>query len=166
MLKLKCPVCGGLLEQTDRTLRCERSHSYDVARQGYVNLLMSNKSSAKRHGDDRLMVVSRQEFLDTGHYDCLRDGLCSLAVQLCEGEVSLLDAGCGEGFYTSAVRSALEESGRVCRAGGVDISKEAVAAAARRDKSLTLAVAGILAVGILMASTSVRLVNVLKTRKK
>ena len=143
MLKLKCPVCAGLLEQTERTLRCENGHSYDVARQGYVNLLMSNRSSAKRHGDDKLMVVSRQEFLDAGHYDCLCDGLCALAVQLCEGEVRLLDAGCGEGFYTAAVKRALEENGHVCHGGGVDISKEAVAAAARRDRSLTLAVAGI-----------------------
>ena len=143
MLKLKCPVCAGLLEQTERTLRCENGHSYDVARQGYVNLLMSNRSSAKRHGDDKLMVVSRQEFLDAGHYDCLCDGLCALAMQLCEGEVRLLDAGCGEGFYTAAVKHALEENGHICHAGGVDISKEAVAAAARRDRSLTLAVAGI-----------------------
>lgn len=143
MLKLNCPVCGGLLERIDRTLRCDNGHSYDLARQGYVNLLMSNKSSAKRHGDDKLMVVSRQEFLDAGHYDCLRDGLCDLALRLCGDEVNLLDAGCGEGFYTSAVREALEKSGRACRAGGMDISKEAVAAAARRDKRLTLAVAGI-----------------------
>lgn len=143
MLKLKCPVCGGLLERTDRTLRCDAGHSYDVARQGHVNLLMSNKSSAKRHGDDKLMVVSRQEFLDAGYYNCLRDGLCALAVRLCGEEVNLLDAGCGEGFYTSAVRTALEKSGRTCHAGGMDISKEAVAAAARRDGALTLAVAGI-----------------------
>lgn len=148
MLKLKCPVCGGLLERTERALRCEKGHSYDLARQGYVNLLMSNRSSAKRHGDDKLMVLARQEFLDAGHYNCLRDALCVLAAQLCPGEVSLLDAGCGEGFYTAAVKNALLARGHLCHGGGVDISREAVAAAARRDKSLTLAVAGISALPV------------------
>jgi 23S rRNA (guanine745-N1)-methyltransferase len=118
---------------------------------------MSNKSSAKRHGDDKLMVVARQEFLDAGHYDCLRDGLCDLALRLCGEEVTLLDAGCGEGFYTSALRTALEGSGRVCRAGGMDISREAVAAAARRDKQLTLAVAGINALPVPDGSTDLLL---------
>lgn len=140
---LKCPVCGGALALYERTYRCEKGHCYDKAKQGYVNLLMSNKSSAKRHGDDRLMVRARTEFLEKGYYFHLRDELCRLAMEYCGEAVDFLDAGCGEGFYTSAVRQALEAVGKGCSALGVDISKEALMAAGRRDKSIAWAVASI-----------------------
>ena len=143
MPELKCPVCGGALSQNERTLRCEKGHSYDLAKQNYVNLLMSNKSSAKRHGDDKLMVRARRDFLEKGYYLFLREEICRLAAEHCGEKVEFLDAGCGEGWYTSAVKEALESSGKSCSALGVDISKEALAAAGRRDKSLSLAVASI-----------------------
>ncbi len=143
MPELKCPVCGGILSQNERTLRCEKGHSYDVAKQNYVNLLMSNRSSAKRHGDDKLMVRARRDFLEKGYYLFLRDEICRLAVEYCGERVEFLDAGCGEGWYTSAVKEALESAGKGCSALGVDISKEALAAAGKRDKSLSLAVASI-----------------------
>ena len=143
MLSFCCPVCGGVLEQGGRTLRCGSGHCYDLAKQNYVNLLMRNQSASKRHGDDQRMVAARQEFLDGGWYACLRDALCALAVKHCGGAVSLLDVGCGEGYYTSAVRKALDAAGRPCAAGGIDISKTALIAAARRDTVLSLAVASV-----------------------
>lgn len=152
MPALKCPVCGGVLEKQERTYRCGKGHSYDVAKQNYVNLLMSNKSSAKRHGDDKLMVRARTDFLEKGYYLHLREEICRLAVEHCGESVDFLDAGCGEGFYTSAVKKALEEAGKSCRALGVDISREALIAASRRDKSLSLAVASINALPLADAS--------------
>ncbi len=143
MPALKCPVCGGALERVERIFRCEKGHSYDLAKQNYVNLLMSNKSSAKRHGDDKLMVRARKDFLDKGYYLFLRDEICRLAVEHCSDSVEFLDAGCGEGWYTSAVKEALVSAGKSCAALGVDISKEALIAAGKRDKSLSLAVASI-----------------------
>lgn len=143
MLKWSCPVCGGVLEEHERSLRCAAGHCYDLAKQNYVNLLMRNQSAAKRHGDDRLMVSARQEFLDAGWYACLRDALCTLAVKYCSGDVDLLDVGCGEGYYTSAVRTALETAGKPCTAGGIDISKTALIAASKRDAALKLAVASV-----------------------
>ena len=89
------------------------------------------------------MVRARSEFLDGGWYDCLRDALCTVAVRCCGESVDMLDAGCGEGFYTSAVRKALEAEGKQCSAAGVDISRTALIAAARRDSVLQLAVAGV-----------------------
>ena len=62
MPELKCPVCGNTLHREDRTLRCQKGHCYDVARQGYVNLLMSNHSTAKRHPDDKAMDAARRAF--------------------------------------------------------------------------------------------------------
>jgi len=142
MLNLTCPVCGAVLQRAERTLRCGNGHSYDLAKQNYVNLLMRNQSSDKRHGDDKLMVAARQEFLDAGWYAPLRDALCTLAVKYGRASVDMLDVGCGEGYYTSAVRTALEKAGKPCSAVGIDISKTALMAAAKRDSALTLAVAG------------------------
>lgn len=143
MPELKCPVCGAALAREEKSFRCGKGHSYDIAKQNYVNLLMSNRSSSKRHGDDKLMVKARKDFLDKGWYLFLRDEICRLAVEYCGEEVEFLDAGCGEGWYTSAVKAALEKAGKSCSALGVDISKEALAAAGKRDKSLSLAVASI-----------------------
>ena len=142
MQTLICPVCGGPLARCERSLRCPQNHCYDLAKQHYVNLLMRNQSARKRHGDDKRMVSARQEFLDGGFYACLRDALCTLADKYAPGG-ELLDAGCGEGYYTSAVRRTLEASGRPGSAVGIDISKTALIAAAKRDAALTLAVAGV-----------------------
>lgn len=140
---LKCPVCGGELAPIERSFRCGKAHSFDLAKQNYVNLLMSNKSSSKRHGDDKLMVKARKDFLEKDYYLFLREEICRLAsLYRKEGSVDFLDAGCGEGWYTSAVRERLESTGG-CSAVGVDISKEALMAAGRRDKSVTWAVASI-----------------------
>jgi 23S rRNA (guanine745-N1)-methyltransferase len=143
MPKLKCPVCGEVLCTQERTMKCPNGHSFDIAKQGYVNLLMSNKSSAKRHGDDRLMVECRQAFLEKGYYECLRRTLCDLAVKYCQGSAHILDVGCGEGWYTVAVKSALESAGVACSVCGVDISRQALIQASRRDKSMSLAVGSV-----------------------
>lgn len=58
-----CPVCGKALSG-EKTFKCKNNHSYDKSKHGYLNLLMSNASSGKRHGDDKLMVIARSEFLE------------------------------------------------------------------------------------------------------
>lgn len=140
MLRLRCPVCGAVLWESEKGCFCPKGHSYDKAKYNYVNLLMSNKKSDKRHGDDKLMVRARTDFLDKGYYACLQSALCRAAVEYGESYVNLLDIGCGEGYYTSAVKKALENAGKECDALGLDISKEALIAANRRDKSLRLVV--------------------------
>lgn len=137
MPRLCCPVCGEALWEVGRTLHCGRGHSYDISKYGYVNLLMSNRASSKRHGDDREMVLARQAFLEKGFYLPLRDEVCRLAVKYCPEGADLIDAGCGEGWYTAAVRDALG-----AKAVGADISKDALREAARRGE-LTLAVASV-----------------------
>ena len=63
-----CPVCKKELVSNGKSFICENGHCFDISKFGYVNLLMSSKSSAKRHGDDRLMVRARRDFLDKGYY--------------------------------------------------------------------------------------------------
>lgn len=149
MPTLKCPVCNLPLSQAERTLRCANGHCFDLAKQGYVNLLMSNRASG--HGDDKKMVLARKEFLDRGYYSCLRDKLSSLAVTHTGAHVELLDAGGGEGWYTAGVKDALIAAGKTCSACCVDISKDALKWAAKRG-GMTLAVASVSALPVSDAS--------------
>lgn len=137
--EFSCPVCGEMLKKYDRTLKCKNGHSFDLAKQGYVNLLQSQSSSAKRHGDDKIMVKARYDFLSKGYYD----GLVQLITNMLEGYVAdgmrLVDLGCGECYYTAAVSRKFPE----LSIGGIDISKQALICAAKRDAMLKLAVASI-----------------------
>ena len=143
MPELTCPVCGGVLHREERSLRCDAGHCYDLARRGYVNLLRTNQSKDKRHGDDQRMVAARTAFLDAGYYAPLRDAIAAAAVEYTSGDADVLDAGCGEGYYTACVLYALQAQGRSASVCGVDISRDALICAHRRAPELTLAVASI-----------------------
>ena len=141
MAKFVCPVCSGELIKTENTYRCAEGHSFDIARQGYVNLLRSQQSSKKHHGDDKLMVLARQKFLNKGYYKPLSDAIDEIAVKYSSNEPRILDAGCGEGWYTANLISALKEAGKQPEVIGIDISKDALKAAAQRCKEASFAVA-------------------------
>ena len=143
MPELTCPVCGGVLHREERSLRCGAGHCYDIARQGYVNLLRSNQSKSKRHGDDKRMVAARTAFLDAGYYAPLSDAVAAAAAEFTAGDADVLDAGCGEGYYTAQVLRTLRQQGRAPSVCGVDISRDALICAHRRAPELTLAVASI-----------------------
>lgn len=134
---LICPVCAAPLTHCGRTMKCPNGHSFDLAANGYCNLLTGSRGG-KYIGDDREMVAARRRFLESGAYAPLRDALCHLLLSLTEGRagLSLLDAGCGEGYYTSAAAAALSEAGRLKQAVGADISKTATRYAAGKDPSV------------------------------
>ena len=137
-----CPICRSPLEDNGKTLLCPNRHSFDKAAQGYVHLLPANKMNSKLPGDNKEMVAARTAFLSLGFYQPFRDGLCDILRDEFSGKKSpvILDAGCGEGYYTSAIYQSLStvcETPTVC---GFDISKFAVKAAAK-CKPLSLAVA-------------------------
>ena len=145
---LICPVCGLDLNADGKSMRCRSGHCYDIAKQGYVNLLMSNKASVKRHGDDRAMVRARTSFLEKGYYLPLLDCICEASLEHSGNTVDILDAGCGEGWYSAGVKKKLEQEGRICSLCGIDISREALIAFSKRVKNAALAVAGINALPI------------------
>lgn len=141
-----CPACGESLARMGNALVCPNGHSFDVARQGYINLLMPNRMHSKAPGDTKQMVDSRRDFLNLGYYDVFADELCVLvkkyACDFNPGNVCgpvILDAGCGEGYYTSRIKKAAGTSS----VGGFDISKFAVKAAAASCKNVQFAVASI-----------------------
>ena len=105
MPELTCPVCGGALHREERSLRCGAGHCYDLARQGYVNLLRTNRSKDKRHGDDKRMVAARTAFLDAGYSAPLRDAIAAAATEYTSGDAGVLDAGCRAPELTLAVAS-------------------------------------------------------------
>ena len=113
---------------TDGQYRCPRNHSFDVARQGYVNLLVVQQKHSLNPGDTREQVLSRREFLEAGFYAPIAQALIAEAKVLgISGQI--LDVGCGEGYYSAQLADALEAP-----LTGLDISKEAVRCAAAKYK--------------------------------
>lgn len=121
-----CPLCGKPLTKEQNSLVCESRHSFDIARQGYVNLLPVQQKKSLHPGDTKQQVLSRREFLDGSYYRPIADAVCQM-VKDCQGPV--LDVGCGEGYYGTQVAKALG-----AELVGLDISKEAVRFAAGRYK--------------------------------
>lgn len=120
---LMCPVCRQSLNLIERTWRCEQGHSYDVAKQGYVNLHVVQHKHSKNPGDTPESVDARRAFLQGGYYQPLQQAVVDLLKQL--DVKAILDIGCGEGYYTSAMQQVVEH----CV--GVDIAKTAVQRAAK-----------------------------------
>ena len=127
-MELVCPICREILKKEEKTWVCPNRHSFDIARQGHVNLLPVQSKRSLNPGDTREQVVSRREFLDGGFYEPIRQALCALAKDHdCTGPI--LDIGCGEGWYSSQLAEALN-----LPLTGLDISKEAVRCAAAKYK--------------------------------
>ena len=110
MVELRCPVCAGALAKRAGAYVCPKDHSFDLARSGYVNLLLN--SSQGHHGDDKLMVRARRDFLDKGYYDRFIAAVADAAAAFAPPEATVLDAGCGEGIYSLAVLRAIEKAGK------------------------------------------------------
>ena len=127
-MKLICPICGEELNRVDKQYICPQRHSFDVARQGYVNLLAVQQKHSKNPGDTREQVLSRREFLEQGHYSPICQTLIDTAREL-HITGPILDVGCGEGYYSSRLADALG-----AELVGLDISKEAVRCAAAKYK--------------------------------
>ena len=81
-MQLICPICGNNLRRFDRAFQCSDRHSFDIARQGYVNLLTVNQKHSLNPGDTREQVLSRRSFLEGGFYEPIADALCDAAKRL------------------------------------------------------------------------------------
>jgi len=104
---LICPVCRKPLKKEEKRYICESGHSFDCAKQGYVNLLQSQKSSQKRHGDDKLMIKARTDFLEKGYYDTMLNAVVDFCMKYAPDDVKIVDVGCGECYYTKSVYESL-----------------------------------------------------------
>lgn len=145
-----CPVCGEGLVLADRSCRCPNRHTYDLSSKGYVNLLPVNRRKSKDPGDNKQMLAARRRILEAGCFRKLSDAVASWAAELAAGTAlqadrrfTLLEAGCGEGYYLECAEAALRGQGTESQLYGIDISKDAVAMAAGsgRDSGIRYAVA-------------------------
>lgn len=125
-MSFRCPVCSDELCKKEKVMLCSNGHSFDIAAKGYVNLLLNNSSGAKRHGDDRLMINARRDFLSKGFYEPLREAVYGFVGDGFPSGGTLLDAGCGECWYSSYFKRRLDESGLSPEVLAVDISKFAL----------------------------------------
>lgn len=138
-----CPVCKKELVKNEKTYRCENNHSFDMAKQGYLNLLLSNQKHSKTPGDDKEMVLSRKRFLERDYYKIISESVNGIIEKNLNGKksVNILDIGCGEGYYTGNIKRFLESLGVESNIIGIDISKEAIISAAKTYKNIDWLVA-------------------------
>lgn len=130
-MELICPLCGQILRREEKQYRCQENHSFDIARQGYVNLLTVQQKHSLSPGDTREQVLSRRAFLEAGFYAPISEELNRAALEHgAQGEI--LDVGCGEGYYSARLAQAMGAP-----LTGLDISKEAVRCAAGKYKGPT-----------------------------
>ena len=137
----KCPVCGERLTPlpAEKRFACGNGHSFDLAKQGYIHLLLPQKRGASAPGDGADMVRARSAFLDGGYYEPFSDGVNGLCIdalrQTGHSSSVLADAGCGEGYYTVRLAKALADAGISARLAGFDLSKDAVLHGAKRARA-------------------------------
>ena len=125
----QCPLCAQPLRREEKRYVCPQGHSFDIARQGYVNLLTVQQKHSLAPGDTRQQVLSRRAFLESGFYAPISEALNQAALDYnAQGEI--LDVGCGEGYYSARLAAALGAP-----LTGLDISKEAVRCAAGQYKA-------------------------------
>lgn len=119
-MNILCPVCKKILIKCDGSYRCENRHTFDIAKEGYLNLNLKNSQNT---GDNPEMIKARRKFLEKGYYGFLKDAVNGLLNE----DDSLVDLACGEGYYTRDFR---------CRDKvGIDLSKSGLKIASRADKS-------------------------------
>ncbi|MGK9172998.1 23S rRNA (guanine(745)-N(1))-methyltransferase [Yokenella regensburgei] len=130
-MPFSCPLCHAPLHRSVNSFSCVNRHQFDIAKEGYVNLLPVQHKRSRDPGDSAEMMQARRAFLDAGHYQPLRDAIAAkLDKFLPECAEALLDIGCGEGYYTRAFASVAASRG--AKMVGLDVSKAAIRAAAKR----------------------------------
>lgn len=126
---LFCPLCKEPLKRVDNAFKCVNRHSYDISRKGFVNLLLPNQHHSDHSGDEKEMILARVRFLNSGKYDVLRnlikDTLEKFLVMNNSSEAVILDAGCGDGYYTTYYHKELSQNYDISTY-GVDLSKQAI----------------------------------------
>jgi 23S rRNA (guanine745-N1)-methyltransferase len=125
--RLRCPVCAAPLTLATATLRCAQGHSFDLARQGYVDL---SAGRLTHPGDTAEMISARQELLAAGHFRVLTDALVAAVGSRPPGLV--VDVGSGTGQHLAALLEARPDDLGIA----VDVSKPALRRTARAHPRL------------------------------
>ena len=122
---ITCPNCSSVLKLNERSLICSNNHCFDIAKQGYVNLLQGSK---KYDNYDKASFENRKTVLEAGLYDAILEFIIEYIGKFPEKE-NILDVGCGEGYYSNKIAGRLHKN-----TFAFDISKDSIALAARADR--------------------------------
>ena len=143
---LACPVCGAALTVGATAATCPSAHTFDLARSGYLNLLLSNKKQSAQPGDSPAMLLSRRTFLQGGFYDQMASAANTAVAEVIVGRTDphVADVGCGEGFFTARLKKALAAAmspAPTCY--GVDVSRPGIKMATTYDREIHWIVASL-----------------------
>ncbi len=130
-----CPNCGEKLVLKEKSYVCANNHCFDIAKSGYVNLILANQKNSLDPGDNKEMIDARAVVMKTEYYSNL--ALALINVINIENCTRILDAGCGIGNIPFRIKSSLQNSIVV----GADISKSAITYASKNYKNLPFCVA-------------------------
>ena len=130
MKELRCPLCHQSLLQNSQGLACANRHQFDRAKEGYFNLLPVQNKHSREPGDAKEQLQARRQFLQAGFFSPLKERLQKLVPATTK---TLLDIGCGEGYFTAGFSTALPDA----QIYGIDIAKAGVRLASKtaKDKS-------------------------------
>ena len=120
-----CPICQENLTLVENSLKCNNRHSFDLAKFGYVNLAPQIKQSANY---DKENFQNRQQILEAGFYQAILEAVSDL-LSNSKNAKTILDIGCGEGFYSRKLQE--DHSEKTFYA--FDISKDSVQIAAKSE---------------------------------
>ena len=128
---LRCPVCKYQLQLKDKSLVCDNRHSFDIAKQGYVNLLTGGKPINEY---TKVSFQERQQILEKGMYAHLLEEICGFMEETFKDgkKRTLLDAGCGEGYYSREISKRLGEKLNL-EIYGTDLSRDSLMLAAKSE---------------------------------
>ncbi len=130
-----CPKCATPLTLQGKSYVCENGHCYDLAKSGYVNLVLANQKNSAEAGDNKEMIEARKIVMEGGYYQKLADDIINSLTK--QNPKSILDAGCGIGYIPYRLYQAFPDAKIL----GADISKEAILAASKKYKNIPFAVA-------------------------
>lgn len=134
MNQLACPKCHQQLKLIGNSYKCNAGHCYDLAKSQYINLLLNPDKSTNHPGDSKESLIARKAYLNKGYYDVILQSVIDCINQYKQSDdFHILDLGCGEGYYTQAMKKQFLKSDIY----GLDISKEAINMATKYTKDVT-----------------------------
>ncbi len=139
-----CPICQSLLVKhlPSQGYYCKNKHHFDKAKEGYLNLLPVQHKKSKQPGDSRAMMRSRRHFLEAGFYQQIAKALATITDKHRTENLPMriLDMGCGEGYYSRQIEVLCNNSDTL-ELHGIDIAKNAILAAAKKQPNAHFIVA-------------------------